>query len=64
MANEDQQLGQDDILDEVGIFLTAGRIKDPSVALTEGEKVEVVEIKGSSIYVRRIRDELPEWRNG
>lgn len=35
------------------------------VALTEGEKVEVVEIKGSSIYVRRIREdagELPEWR--
>ena len=33
------------------------------VALTEGEKVEVVEVKGSSIYVRRMRDELPEWRN-
>lgn len=33
------------------------------VALTEGEKVEVVEVRGSSIYVRRIRDELPEWRN-
>lgn len=33
------------------------------IALTEGEKVEVVEVKGSSIYVRRIRDELPEWRN-
>lgn len=33
------------------------------VALTEGEKVEVVEVKGSSIYVRRIRDELPEWRS-
>ena len=32
------------------------------VALTEGEKVEVVEVKGSSIYVRRVRDELPEWR--
>jgi membrane protein implicated in regulation of membrane protease activity len=32
------------------------------VALIEGEKVEVVEVKGSSIYVRRIRDELPEWR--
>jgi membrane protein implicated in regulation of membrane protease activity len=31
-------------------------------ALTEGEKVEVVEVKGSSLYVRRIRDELPEWR--
>ena len=34
------------------------------VALAEGEKVEVVEVKGSSIYVRRIRDELPEWRSG
>jgi membrane protein implicated in regulation of membrane protease activity len=32
------------------------------VALTEGEKVEVVEVKGSSIYVRRMHDELPEWR--
>jgi membrane protein implicated in regulation of membrane protease activity len=33
------------------------------VSLTEGEKVEVVEVRGSSIYVRRVRDELPEWRN-
>jgi membrane protein implicated in regulation of membrane protease activity len=33
------------------------------VALTEGEKVEVVEVRGSSIYVRRMRDELPEWRS-
>lgn len=32
--------------------------------LVEGEKVEVVNVKGSSIYVRRVRDELPEWRNG
>lgn len=30
--------------------------------LIEGEKVEVVEVKGASIYVRRIR-ELPEWRD-
>ena len=30
--------------------------------LAEGEKVEVVNIKGSSIYVRRVTDELPEWR--
>jgi membrane protein implicated in regulation of membrane protease activity len=30
--------------------------------LIEGEKVEVVEVRGSSIYVRRVRDELPEWR--
>lgn len=29
--------------------------------LVEGEKVEVVRIKGSSIYVKRV-DELPEWR--
>lgn len=36
------------------------------VALTEGEKVEVVEVRGSSIYVRRLREEtqeLPEWRD-
>ena len=32
------------------------------VALTEGEKVEVVEVRGSSIYVKRVTDELPEWR--
>ena len=32
-------------------------------ALVEGEKVEVVEVKGSSIYVKRLRDELPEWRS-
>lgn len=32
------------------------------VALVEGEKVEVVSVKGSSIYVRRITNELPEWR--
>ncbi|HTK27098.1 MAG TPA: NfeD family protein [Pyrinomonadaceae bacterium] len=35
---------------------------DGESELVEGEKVEVVQIKGSSIYVRRIRDELPEWR--
>ncbi|MDQ3800373.1 MAG: NfeD family protein [Acidobacteriota bacterium] len=29
--------------------------------LVEGEKVEVVRVQGSSIYVRRI-NELPEWR--
>jgi len=45
-----------------GSTWTAYPIDD--VALTEGEKVEVVEVKGSSIYVRRVRDELPEWRNG
>lgn len=32
-------------------------------ALIEGEKVEVVEVKGSSIYVRRVTNELPEWRS-
>lgn len=31
--------------------------------LIEGEKVEVVSIKGSSIYVRRLTNELPEWRD-
>ncbi len=31
--------------------------------LIEGEKVEVVEVRGSSIYVRRVTNELPEWRN-
>ena len=30
--------------------------------LVEGEKVEVVDVKGSSIYVRRISNELPGWR--
>ena len=33
--------------------------------LAEGEKVEVVEVRGSSIYVRKIGDNtkgLPEWR--
>ena len=29
--------------------------------LTEGEKVEVVGIKGASIYVKRLR-ELPDWK--
>lgn len=35
---------------------------DGETVLVEGEKVEVVSIKGSSIYVRRVTDELPEWR--
>ena len=30
--------------------------------LIEGEKVEVVEVRGASLFVRRVRDELPEWR--
>ena len=44
-----------------GSTWTAYPIDD--VALTDGEKVEVVEVRGSSIYVRRVRDELPEWRS-
>lgn len=35
---------------------------DEMALLVEGEKVEVVEVKGSSIYVRRITHELPGWR--
>ena len=35
--------------------------EDGEKPLIEGEKVEVVRIKGSSIYVRRT-GELPEWR--
>jgi membrane protein implicated in regulation of membrane protease activity len=35
---------------------------DGETELTEGEKVEVVSVKGSSIYVRRVVSELPEWR--
>jgi membrane protein implicated in regulation of membrane protease activity len=46
-----------------GSTWTAYPIDD--VALTDGEKVEVVEVRGSSIYVRKAREdagELPEWR--
>ncbi len=35
---------------------------DSSTILIEGEKVEVVRVEGSSIYVRQIFDELPGWR--
>lgn len=35
---------------------------DGETDLTEGEKVEVVSVKGSSIFVRRVTNELPEWR--
>ncbi len=35
---------------------------DGESLLEEGEKVEVVSIRGSSIYVRRVTNELPEWR--
>ena len=36
---------------------------DGSTELVEGEKVEVVSVKGASIYVRLVRDELPGWRS-
>ena len=35
---------------------------DEVTSLVEGEKVEVVSVRGSSIYVRRVTNELPEWR--
>ena len=35
---------------------------DEDVMLIEGEKVEVVSVKGSSIYVKPVTKELPEWR--
>ena len=35
---------------------------DGDELLNEGEKVEVVEVKGSSIYVRRVTKELPGWK--
>jgi membrane protein implicated in regulation of membrane protease activity len=34
---------------------------DDETPLVEGEKVEVVRVQGSSIYVRSTK-ELPEWR--
>ena len=36
---------------------------DGETVLTEGEKVEVVEVRGSSIYVKRVTKELPGWRD-
>jgi membrane-bound ClpP family serine protease len=30
--------------------------------ITEGEKVEVVSVKGSSIYVRPVRKVIPGWK--
>lgn len=35
---------------------------DEESELAEGEKVEVVRVKGSSIYVRRVTNELSGWR--
>ncbi len=45
-----------------GSTWTAFPIDDET--LTEGEKVEVVRVQGSSIYVRKINAvrEIPEWR--
>ncbi len=43
-----------------GSVWTAFPIED-SMPLVEGEKVEVVRVQGSSIYVRSTK-ELPEWR--
>ncbi len=40
---------------------TAFPIDDDGV-LTEGEKVEVIEVRGSSIYVRRATKELGGWK--
>jgi membrane protein implicated in regulation of membrane protease activity len=38
---------------------------DEETPLLEGEKVEVVQVRGSSIYVRKVshEKELPEWRS-
>ena len=35
---------------------------DDDTELSEGEKVEVVEVRGSSIYVRKAPRELPDWK--
>ena len=44
-----------------GTTWTAYPIDGESV-LSEGEKVEVVDVRGSSIYVRKATRELPDWR--
>jgi membrane protein implicated in regulation of membrane protease activity len=36
--------------------------EDEDTELTEGDKVEVVRVAGSSIYVRKANRELPGWR--
>ena len=36
--------------------------EDGESELVEGEKVEVVKVQGSSIYVRPITKQLPDWR--
>ncbi len=35
---------------------------DEETVLADGQKVEVVEVRGSSIFVRPVVNELPEWR--
>ena len=35
---------------------------DGETQLIEGEKVEVIEVRGSSIYVRNASKQLPDWR--
>ena len=39
---------------------------DSEAVFEEGEKVEVVRVQGSSLYVRKVSEEreLPEWRKG
>lgn len=37
--------------------------EDDETVLREGEKVEVVRVQGSSIYVRPFSKELPGWRD-
>lgn len=36
--------------------------EDGEADLIEGEKVEVVRVKGSSLYVRKVTAELPGWK--
>lgn len=36
--------------------------EDSETVLVEGEKVEVVRVQGSSIYVRPVVKHLPDWR--
>ncbi len=43
-----------------GSVWTAFPVEDTK--LLEGQKVEVVEVKGSAVYVRPVSDELPGWR--
>jgi membrane protein implicated in regulation of membrane protease activity len=37
--------------------------EDEETVLNEGEKVEVVRVQGSSIYVRPVSRQLPGWRD-